>query len=228
MDFFSSGQEGYDWISAIFSNVTQVSQGRELMLDKSHRYIDILLSHLDHRSPVRRKGVAGAIKNCLFDYNCHQRLIDENEILVKLLWPLRGPEHYKPNELEGLPTILASVDETKEMEHEVEIRGLLVECLILLSSTQHGRETLRKMNAYQVLKYYDLVEENEVVSERIFSLVNILEGLSEDPNRAVILDPLKMSTSGFQSSPFAEDPTQITGKRLKIDHDEIGEIIEVI
>ena len=68
---------------------------------------------------------------------------------------------------------LEGPDKKRETDHAT--RLFLVEAILLLCATgRASRETLRLQRTYVILKWADMVEEQEDVSEQIFECVNYL------------------------------------------------------
>lgn len=54
----------YEHVASIVTNVTRLKEGRELLLQPGRGLLQALASQLRAQNPLRRKGAAGAIKNC--------------------------------------------------------------------------------------------------------------------------------------------------------------------
>ena len=54
---------------------------------------------------VRRGGVIGAVRNCCFDTKYHEMLLNDIDLLPRLLLPLAGPtpDTFEEDEIEKLP-----------------------------------------------------------------------------------------------------------------------------
>ncbi len=55
--FFLSG-----WIATILMNVTQLPEGRKILLDEEKNMLKDLLKDITHRNVIRKRGVIGSIK----------------------------------------------------------------------------------------------------------------------------------------------------------------------
>ena len=62
----------------------------------------------------------------------------------------------------------------KKRESDVSIRIMLLECLLAISSTVQGREYLRSIQVYAIVKMMHSVETNDQVIEMIENLVDLL------------------------------------------------------
>jgi hypothetical protein len=230
-------KDEYQWISNVLINITQLNEGRDLIMDKSRNFFSTLLKYVNHPNHIRRRGIIGVIRNCLFNNKFHNYLMDEVDILSILLEPLRGPEVFPPDELEGMPERLKHVSLDKERDNDLECRQMLVDCLLLLTSNLHGRELMRKKRVYEIVREYDKVEKDELTNERIYNIITLLKGLDEPKNIKVNTNPIDiMSQTNFIPLPKI-DETQNEPENIKdivkeilpeIEYDEIGEQIEII
>ena len=85
-----------------------------------------------------------------------------------ILYPLAGPEELDVDEKRGLDPDLWLEGPDKERESDPLTRLYLVESLLLLCATgRKSRETIRLANTYVILKWADMVEDQEEISERI-------------------------------------------------------------
>ena len=73
-----------------------------------------------------------------------------------------------------MPDELTLLDPEKKRESDPKLRLAIVDILLLLCGTRSGREKLRKVKVYEVIKKVHLQERDEDIQERIESLVNML------------------------------------------------------
>ncbi|TMS19495.1 Protein HGH1-like protein [Larimichthys crocea] len=98
--------EGYNknaklhYLGPLLSNLTQLPEARNYILDKDRCVVQRLLSFTQFQaSAVRRGGVIGTLRNCCFDHAHHEWLLsDAVDILPFLLLPLAGPEELTEEE----------------------------------------------------------------------------------------------------------------------------------
>ncbi|TVY12489.1 Protein HGH1-like, partial [Lachnellula arida] len=200
LDLFVRGADGtynpaanYDYLSYLFADLAKHPSGRAYFLTPAARTHDgvvplcKLTVFTSHASDVRRKGVANTLKNAAFETAAHSAFLSEDEInvLPYLLLPLAGNEEYDEAEmLDMLPELqLLPVDKRRDADH-----GVLrthVETLTLLATTRGGRERLREVRVYPVIRETHLRVEDEGVREACDRLVQVLmrdeegEGLEE-------------------------------------------------
>jgi hypothetical protein len=76
--------------------------------------------------------------------------------------------------MEGMPDELTLLNKDKKRETDPKLRMNLVEILLLLCGTVNGRNKLRNVKAYDVVKKLHLIERDEDVQEMIERVVNML------------------------------------------------------
>lgn len=171
----ANGNDPWQHIAGILMNLTQVEAGRKFVSKKSSKVLERLLPQLRSTNVVRRKGVAGVIKNICFDKDSAWWLLNEIEILKHLLYPLAGPEELDLDDRVGMDPELWLEGPDKIREPDEQVRLTLVESILLLLATgRASREFLRKQRTYVILKMADMVEENEEVGEKINECVQFL------------------------------------------------------
>lgn len=144
----------------------------------------------EHKSPIRRRGVASTIKNVAFELDAHPSFLstedEEVNILPFILLPLTGSETYSDEEMLDMLPDLQLLPPDKEREPDVEILKAHVETLMILSSSRDGREKLREAGTYYVVRETHLRVEDEGVREVCDRLVQVLmrdeEGESGETN----------------------------------------------
>jgi Domain of unknown function (DUF383)/Domain of unknown function (DUF384) len=184
-DWDTLSDDPYQHFAAILMNVTQVESGRQFVLripqaksskDQQPKSVfEILLSQLRTPNPVRRRGISGMIRNCCLDKEAAWWMINVAKMLTPVLYPLAGPEELDWDEKQGMdPDLwLEGPDKTREIDEAT--RQNLVDCILLLcASGRQARNSLRLARTYVILKYADMVEESEAVSEGINECVQFL------------------------------------------------------
>jgi len=186
-------EDTFSWVGSILNNVSQVEEGRSLMMEKSRGLFLRLLPFIHNANKVRRTGILGVVRNCLFEATNHPWFLsDEVDLLSELLIPLRGPEVYSPEEIAQLPNKIKQVPADKKREADPEICAMTADCLLLLASTKFGRETMRAKQVYLIIRDYDKVEEDQEISQTLYSIVNLLKGLDEAQDVTVNVDPARI------------------------------------
>jgi hypothetical protein len=160
----------FEHVAGILSNVTQESEARLIILEPERGILPALLPQLRSPSTLRRRGVAGTLRNCCFEED--ERLVRYMlspgvDVATAALLPLAGPAEYKPEETVGMADALAHAGFGKQREADAQTRRALVEALLLLCLTRAGRDHLRSVRAYAVIRAFHRWLESE---ERLASL----------------------------------------------------------
>jgi hypothetical protein len=202
LDLFVKGQEGsyntkanFDYLCYVFADVSKYEEGRKHFLtpreeDENIIPLTKLIVFTEHKSTIRRRGVASTIKNAAFDTDAHSKMLSTDEtsgglnILPYLLLPLMGPEEYDDKDSEGMPEELQLLppDKAREVENDIQITHL--ETLLLLTTTREGRDFMREKNVYAVMRELHMHTDSPDVQEACDRVVQIIardeEGEGED------------------------------------------------
>ncbi|PLN75316.1 DNA-binding protein HGH1, partial [Aspergillus taichungensis] len=165
MDCFVKGAEGslnknanYDYLSYLFADISKSEEGRAYFTTKQD-YDNIvpaskLIVFTEHKSTIRRKGVASTLKNVAFNISFHGTLLSEDEInlLPYILLPIAGPEEFAEEEaLEMLPD-LQLLPPDKQRDSDTKIIVTHLDTLLLLTTTREGREKMRAVQVYPIIR----------------------------------------------------------------------------
>jgi hypothetical protein len=168
----------FHYLAHVLFNVTQKAEGRQQIMQREGQgcLFQRLLMFTDFKdSIIRRGGVIGCIRNCCFSSSDHEWLLGpEVNVLTYLLMPLVGPEEMDEDDMEGMPDELQYQPPDKVREEDVDLRKMLVEALAQLNSTRAGRECLRSLKAYPVLRNYHLWESDELTQQACEEVVRII------------------------------------------------------
>lgn len=171
----------HDYLSYVFADLSRHRPGRTYFLTAQPSDDVIPITKLtvftdEHRTPVRRKGVASTLKNVCFETSAHAFLLSESgaNILPYVLLPLAGNEELSDEDTEGmLPDLqLLPPDKQRDPDHDILITHL--ETLLLLSTGRGGREVMRRVKVYPIIRECHLHVENEDVREACDRLVQVL------------------------------------------------------
>ncbi|KAK7722917.1 Protein hgh1 [Botryosphaeria dothidea] len=198
MDCFVKGAEGrynphadYDYLSYLFADMAKHADGRAYLTTAQPYDADIIpITKLhvftEHKSTIRRRGVASTIKNVCFDVGAHEALIDSEKVnlMPYLLLPLMGAEEYADEDTEGMLDEVQLLPPDKAREPENDIIKIHLETLLLLTTTQPARDVLRAIKVYPIIRETHLHVEDEEVREAVDRVVQIImrkeEGEEED------------------------------------------------
>jgi hypothetical protein len=156
--------------------------------------IQVFTSHASH---IRRLGVASTIKNSAFNVKSHPTLLSNlspdpslpppsqgANLLPYILLPLMGPEEYSDEDMEGMLDELQLLEPDKEREKDLEIMKTHLETLLLLSTTREGRDVLRRVKVYPIVRELHMQVEDEDVREACDRFVQVImrkeEGEEDD------------------------------------------------
>ncbi|KAI9726183.1 MAG: hypothetical protein M1828_001856 [Chrysothrix sp. TS-e1954] len=191
MDCFVKGAEGgynkdanFDYLSFFFADMAKSPDIREYFVTPQLRDDNIIpLTKLtvftEHRSKIRRRGVAATIKNVTFDVASHPRLLsahapDGINILPYILLPLMGPEEYSDEDTEGMLEDLQLLPPDKTREVDVEIIKTHLETLLLLTTERSGRDHLRAVKVYPIIRELHIHADDEGIQEACDRFVQVI------------------------------------------------------
>ena len=187
LDLFVKGADGtynkeanYDYLSYLFADLARHVEGRRYFLTRQG-YDDVvpltkLTVFTEHKSSIRRKGVASTVKNVAFEISSHPAFLspDEINILPYLLSPIMGNEDYSDEDTEGMLEDLQLLPPDKTREPDVSIVQTHIETLMLLTTTREGRDVMREVKVYPIVRETHLRVEDEGVREACERLVQVL------------------------------------------------------
>ncbi|KAG9259165.1 uncharacterized protein F5Z01DRAFT_27814 [Emericellopsis atlantica] len=202
MDLFVKGQDGtynkhadYDYLAYCFADLAKHESIRKYFLTKQE-YDDVvplskLLVFTEHKSEIRRKGVASTIKNVAFEVHAHPELMSDSEIgiLTYVLLPIMGSEEYDVDEsMDMLPDLqLLPPDKKREPDNTIIVTHL--DTLMLLTTTRKGRELMREVKVYPIVRETHARVQDADVKEACDRLVQVLmrdeEGEGEETERKI-------------------------------------------
>lgn len=228
----SRSNDPYQHFAAVLMNSTQLQAGKKFVLRIQQQsdnapttsVLQAILPQLLSKNPIRRRGIAGTIKNCCLDSRDFAWwLLEEVKITKHLLLPLAGPEELDVDEKRGMDPDLWLQGPEKVREPDYWTRLFLVEAILLLCATgRKSRERLRLERTYVILKLADMVEEKEDVSERIDECVQFLrrdeEGTAEGSSDRMVEEAFSSKTR--LALPESSTAQQIGG-RADEDYDDV-------
>ena len=192
LDLFVKGAEGsynkdadFDYLCYLFADLSKHEAGRKHFLTPRKEDQDIvplskLIVFTEHKSEIRRRGVASTIKNAAFDVDQHPTMIlkDESEgglgLLPYILLPLMGPEEYSEEDTDGMLEDLQLLPPDKSREPDVEITKTHLETLLLLTTSREGRDKLREIKTYPIARELHLQTTDEEVREACDRYVQVI------------------------------------------------------
>ncbi|KAI8635276.1 hypothetical protein F5Y19DRAFT_469146 [Xylariaceae sp. FL1651] len=187
VDLFVKGAAGtynknadFDHLSYLFADLTKHAELRHYFVRKQDYDGVIPLTKLkvftEHKSEIRRKGVASTIKNVAFDVPTHPLFMSEDDIniLPYILLPITGNEEYDLEETMAMLPDLQLLPPDKQRDSDPNIIQTHVETLLLLSTTRKAREQMRKIKVYPIIRETHARVNNEGVQDACERLVQVL------------------------------------------------------
>lgn len=154
----SDGGEGdpFEHVASVLVNISKKEQGRKLLLEpKRGPLIKQIVQQFHSKSLLRKKGVAGTIRNCCFEAESHvQNLLLISEFLwPALLLPVAGNKVYSKEDTRKMPQELASaLSIEREPVTDPEIRVQALEAVYLLILQEAGRRAFWSVNGPRILQ----------------------------------------------------------------------------
>nr|KAK5434739.1 Protein hgh1 [Exophiala xenobiotica] len=201
-DCFVKGADGtlnkganFDYLAYLLADMSKHKAGRDHFLSKREYDgvvpVSKLMVFTEHKSDIRRRGVASTIKNVAFEVDKHPLLLADDaesiqdtpgvNVLPYILLPLAGSEEYPEEESANMLPDLQLLPPDKARESDKEILVTHLETLLLLSTTREGRDKLRSIQVYALVRETHNHVDDEAVREACDRLVQMLMRDEEDP-----------------------------------------------
>lgn len=193
MDLFVKGADGsfnkhadYDYLAYVFADLAKHAEIRQHFVTRQGYDSAVPLTKIrvftEHKSDVRRKGVASTIKNVGFDVPSHPAFLAEDEIniLPYILLPIMGSEDYDEDDMMSMLPDLQLLPPDKQRDTDPKIVQTHIETLLLLTSSKEGRELMREVKVYPIIRETHLRVDDEDVREACERLVQVLMRDEED------------------------------------------------
>jgi hypothetical protein len=229
LDLFVRGAEGtynkeadFDYLAYFFADLAKHEEGRKYFLTKQAYDNVVPLTKItvftEHRSDIRRKGVASTIKNVAFEIDSHPSFLadDEINILPYLLLPIMGNEEYEEEDMMSMLSDLQLLPPGKQRDSDPTILQTHVETLMLLTTTRQGRDIMREIKVYPIIRETHL---------KVQVLMRDEEGEEKvDEGMSALDRTSKSSLKKSFSAGAAGWASQEAGKEEDSDDDEIVEV----
>ncbi|KAK7747771.1 Protein hgh1 [Diatrype stigma] len=196
LDLFVKGASGtynkgadFDHLSYLFADLTKHAEIRHHFIRKQEYDGVVPLNKLkvftEHKSDIRRKGVASTIKNIAFDIPSHPLFFSEDDIdiLAYLLLPMTGNEEYDLEETEAMLPDLQLLPPDKQRDSDPSIIQTHVETLLLLCTTRAGRDRMREVQVYPIIRETHIRVNDEGVQAACERLVQLLMRDEAEPGK---------------------------------------------
>lgn len=200
VDLFVKGADGsynksadYDYLAYLFADLAKHPEVRQYFLKPQDYDGAIPLTKLkvftEHKSDIRRKGVASTIKNVAFDVPSHPLLFSEDKIHIfpYVLLPIMGSEDYDSDDMLSMLPELQLLPPDKERDHDPSIIQTHIETLMLFTTTREGRDLMRDIKVYPAVRETHLRVEDEgvrIACERLVQILVLDDEIEESGARA--------------------------------------------
>ncbi|PHH92812.1 hypothetical protein CDD83_4971 [Cordyceps sp. RAO-2017] len=187
LDLFVKGQDGsfnkradFDYLAYVFADLAKHAEARHYFVTPQPYDGVIPLTKLkvftEHKSDVRRRGVANTIKNVAFDLPSHPSFLSETgiNILPYILLPITGSEEYDVDDTMAMLPDLQLLPPDKKRDADSTIVLTHVETLMLLATTRQGRELMREVKVYPIIRETHLRVDHDGVRDACERLVQLL------------------------------------------------------
>ncbi|EEQ86104.2 DNA-binding protein HGH1 [Blastomyces dermatitidis ER-3] len=224
MDCFIKGQDGainkatdanYDYLAYVFADLSKFDAGRAYFLTRQAYDAVIPITKLtvftEHRSHIRRKGVASTLKNIAFEIQAHPQLLAEAEvnILPYLLLPIAGPEEFTDEESAAMLPDLQLLPPDKQRDSDKDIIATHLETLLLLTTTREGRDLMRAVNVYPIIRECHLHVDDEGTREGCDRLVQVLLRDEEGEGKGEEEETMEKVKAEFEKKGADEEDEEI-------------------
>lgn len=195
-DCFVKGADGslnqkanYDYLAYLLADMSRHQSGRDHFLSIREYDGVVPISKLsvftEHASHVRREGVASTIKNAAFEVDKHNLFLHDEggsdsensggaNLLPYILLPIAGSEEYSDDETAKMLPDLQLLPPDKTRENDAKILATHIETLLLLTTTRSGRERLRDVQVYALIRECHANVQDDDVKEVCDRLVQVL------------------------------------------------------
>lgn len=177
----------YDYLSYLLASLSGTSEDVRKYFLAPQAYDGVtplskIFVFTEHSSVIRRRGVASTLKNVCFEISSHPALLSLPsaatdagiDILPYILLPLAGSESYPEDEMDKMLPDLQLLPPDKQRESDTEILIMHVESLTLLTTTREGRDRLRDVQVYPIIREVHIHVQDESLGEVVERLVNVL------------------------------------------------------
>lgn len=222
LDLFVKGAEGtynkaadYDHLAYLFADLTKHDGIRRHFVTKQEYDGVIPITKLkvftEHKSDIRRKGVASTIKNVVFDVPSHPAFLAEDEIniLPYVLLPITGNEEYDEDETMGMLPDLQLLPPDKQRDPDANIIQTHLETLMLLSTTREARDYMREIQVYPIIRETHLKVHDDGVKDACERLVNLLMRDEEDSADKARVEEVGLGDAGAAAHDSDDDDQMV-------------------
>ncbi|KAM3406311.1 hypothetical protein ACQJBY_000412 [Aegilops geniculata] len=151
----SEDEDIFEHIASILVNISKVEAGRRILMEPKRGLLKQIIGQFDSTNQLRKKGVAGTIRNCCFEADTQiQNLLSIAEYLwPALLLPVAGKKIYGEEDRSKMPPELANaLSHEREAVEDSEIRERALEAIYMIVMQDDGRKAFWSVNGPRILQ----------------------------------------------------------------------------
>jgi hypothetical protein len=157
MDETEAPWDAFEYVGDVIANATRLEEARRILLEPERRILPVIFPLLTSPSVIRRRGAAATLRNCCFEKDegvVRYMLSPSVDVITALLGPLVGPDagQYPPEDRDFMNPALFKNGARRVRESDPFVRRQLLESLLLMAGTRAGRDALRRVRAYPIVK----------------------------------------------------------------------------
>ena len=185
----------FEHVATILPNLTRFKEGRQVLLEPGRGFLPALASQLRSPSELRRRGCAGAFKNCCFsceEDETAEAIAGETAALADVLGVLAGIPHVEKDDI---------------------VRENLAEAILCLAKVPASRKALWSANAPDLLKLAYELEEHPGVCEAMEGAAEFFlqDGFKEEGEEEEQRDQAEELNSA-EPATLGEESLQVFGR----------------
>ncbi|RCV42982.1 hypothetical protein SETIT_9G259500v2 [Setaria italica] len=178
----SEEQDTFEYVASMLVNISKVEAGRRILMEPKRGLLKQIIRQFDSTNQLRKKGVAGTIRNCCFEADTQlQNLLSLAEYLwPALLLPVAGKKIYTEEDRSKMPLELSSaLSHEREAVEDSEIRQHTLEAIYMIVLQDDGRRSFWSVNGPRILQVGYEDEEDPKVMEAYELIGSLLVGKGE-------------------------------------------------
>ncbi|WVZ58936.1 hypothetical protein U9M48_009152 [Paspalum notatum var. saurae] len=178
----SEDQDIFEYVASILVNISKVEAGRRTLMEPKRGLLKQIIRQFDSTNQLRKKGVAGTIRNCCFEADTQlQSLLSLAEYLwPALLLPVAGKKIYNEEDRSKMPLELSSaLSHEREAVEDSGIRQQALEAIYMIVLQDDGRRSFWSVNGPRILQVGYEDEDDPKVMEAYELIGSLLVGKGE-------------------------------------------------
>lgn len=179
----SEEEDIFEYVASTLVNISKVEAGRRILMEPKRGLLKQIIRQFDSTNQLRKKGVAGTIRNCCFEADTQLlSLLSLAEYLwPALLLPVAGKKIYSEEDRSKMPLELSSaLSHEREVVEDSEIRQQALEAIYMIVLQDGGRRSFWSVNGPRILQVGYEDEKDPKVMEAYELIGSLLVGKGED------------------------------------------------